>query len=161
MCLGPEIALIASIAGGVSAVAGTGYSIIQGQQAASASKRAERLRAQQLRLESNRRRREAIREFQLKRSTALSNITGATGSTLGGGSAIGGLGGFASNLGTQINTIDQATGIGEGIFAANAAYSQASANSQAGSGLASFGQSLFNNSQAIGRIGATLFSPGQ
>lgn len=152
------IALAASILGGVAAVGGTAYSIVQGQKAASASKRAERLRQRQLQLESNRRRREAIRQFQLNRATSLSNLTGSLGSVLGGGSAYGGLGGLTSTLGTQLNTLDQATDIGQGLFSANAAYSQASANSQAGSGIASFGSSIFQNSQAIGRIGATLFN---
>lgn len=158
MAAAPAIALAAQVIGTVAAVGGTAYAIQQGQQASSASRRAERLRGQQLRLESQRKRRESIRQFQLQRATALSNIAGATGSALGGGSAVGGLGGFTSNLGTQLNTIDQATGIGEGIFSANAAYSTASANAQTGSGIADFGKSLFGNSEAIGRIGSTLFN---
>lgn len=157
MAAAPAIALAVQVIGTIAAVGGTAYSIQQGQKASAASRRAERLRAQQMRLESQRQRREAIRQFQLRRSTALSNIAGATGSALGGGSAIGGLGGFASNLGTQLNTIDQATDIGGGIFNANAQYSTASANQQTGSGLANFGGSLFQNADAIGRIGSTLF----
>lgn len=158
MCLGPEIALIANIAAGAAAVGGTAYAIHSGQQGAKASKKAEGLRQKQLALESNRERRQAIRQFQLARATGLSNITGATGSVLGGGSAYGGLGGMTSTLGTQLNTFDQALDIGQGIFSANAAYSQASANQQTGEGIANFGKSVFGNSEAIGRIGATLFT---
>lgn len=154
----PSIALITSIIGAGAAVGGTIYSVQQGQKTAQASRRAERLRKKQLALESARRRREAIRQFQLNRATSLSNLTGGTGSVLGGGSAYGGLGGLTSTLGTQLNTLDQANEIGAGIFDANAAYSTAQAGVQTGQGLSSFGQSLFNNSPAIGRIGSTLFN---
>lgn len=151
------IAAVASIVGTVAAVGGTAYSIVQGQKASAASRRAEQLRKQQFRLESTRQRREAIRKFQLNRATNLSNIVGGTGSVLGGGSAYGGLGGLTSSLGTQTNTIDQAVGIGSGIFDANASYATASGNAATGAGIADFGKSLFSNSQEIGRVGATLF----
>lgn len=157
MAAAPAIALAAQVIGTVAAVAGTGYAVVQGQKASAASKKAEQLRAQQLRLESARKRRESIRQYQLQRATALSNITGATGSVLGGGSAIGGLGGFESNLGTQLGTINQATDIGTGIFSANADYAVAQGRASAGSGVADFGKSLFANANAIGRIGTTLF----
>jgi hypothetical protein len=157
MAFAPAVILAAQIAGSVAVAAGTGYSIVQGQKAAAASKRAEVLREKQLRLESGRKRRESIRQFQANRATSLSNITGATGSALGGGSAIGGLGGLTSNLSTQLNTIDQATDIGSGIFRANADYAQYSANAQTGAGAADFGKSLFNNAPEIGRVGTTLF----
>lgn len=152
------LALFSNVLGGLLTAGGIATSIIGGVRASSASRRAEKLREQQLRLESTRRRREAIRQFQLQRATALSNITGATGSVLGGGSAIGGLGGLTSNLSTQLNTISQAEDIGTGIFKANADYASAQGLQSIGGGMQSFGGQLFQNSQAIGRIGSTLYA---
>ncbi len=159
MCLGPEIALVASIIGGASAVAGTAYSMVQGQKAAAASKRAERLREQQMRMESRRKQIEAIRKMQINRAASISNIQGGTG-TLENSAYGGATSALSSNLGAQLGEISQATEIGSQMFAANAAYSQASANAQTGEGLASFGKSLFGSSQEIGRIGASIFDKG-
>lgn len=158
MCIGVEIALAAQIAGGIAGTVGTGVGVYSAHQQGQASKKAERLRAQQLRLKSQSERRAAIRQFQLQRATSLSNIVGGAGSAFGGGSAIGGLGGYTSTLGTQLGELSQSTEIGEGIFGANAEYAQAGAIGQIGSGLGQFGNSLFNNSEAIGRIGSTLFN---
>lgn len=154
MCLGPEIALVAQTVAAVAATAGTGYSIVQGQEAASASKKAEALRKQQLQLEATQKRRAAIRDFQLKRATSISNIQGATGNLEG--SAYGGAtSALSAGVGTNLGEIGQAETTGLGIFDANAAYSQASANAQAGSQIAQFGKDLFASGPAIGRLGAT------
>lgn len=156
MCLGPEIALALQVVGTVAAASGAAYGISQGQEAAEASKEAEQLRKKQLRLESQQKKRAAIREFQLSRATAASNIIGQTG-TLGGSIFSNSASALSANLGTELGTIGQATSIGEGIFDANARYSQASANAQAGSSIANFGKDLFGSAPAAGRVGATLF----
>lgn len=157
MCLGPEIALVASIVGGASAVAGTAYSFVKGQEQAKASKRAEALRRRQMQMEVSQRKREEIRKFQLNRATAASNIQGATGS-LEGSAFPGAVSGYTSTLGTQLGDISTSASIGEGLFSANAAYSAASAGVQTGQGISSFGKDLFSSSQEIGRVGATIFN---
>jgi|SRR5688572_8498186 len=157
MCLGPEIALVAQIIGTAAAVGGTAYSVVKGQEASAASQRAEALRKRQMQNEANQRRRAAIREFQLRRATAVSNISGATGSLEG--SAYGGsIAASTSTLGTAIGEINQAESIGAGIFDANADYSQASASAQTGAALGNFGKDLFSSGPEIGRIGATIFN---
>lgn len=157
MCLGPEIALFAQIIGGAAAIGGTAVSYIGSQKQAAASKRAEQLRRQQMRNEAMARQRESIRKFQLNRATAASNIQGATGS-LEGSAFPGAISGYTSTLGTQLGEISTATAIGEGIFDANADASAGAALSNTGSGIASFGKSIFASGDEIGRIGATLFN---
>ena len=76
---------------------------------------------------------------------------------MAGGSAIGGLGGLTSSLGTQLGEIGQAERIGSGIFQANSDYAQATAIGGIGQSASQFGSQLFNNAPAIGRIGSTLF----
>lgn len=157
MCLGPEIALVASLVGAATTAVGTYSSIQQGKKASKASQRAEALRAQQMRLEQMQKRRQAIRDFQQRRAVAMSNISGQTGSLEG--SAAGGVSSaYSASLGTNIGELSQAGAIGEGIFAANAAYSEASAGAQTGSAIAGFGKDLFAAAQPIGRIGSTLFN---
>ena len=156
MCLGPELALIISAVTTVTAAAGTGYSIYAGQQAAAASKKAEEFRKKQFLLQQQADRREAIRKFQLNRATAISNISGATGS-LEGSAAGGALSAYTSTLGTQLGENQQASRIGAGLFEANKDYAQYSANAQAGSQVAGLGKDIFADSEKIGRVGATLF----
>jgi len=157
MCLGPEIALALQVAGSVAAVSGTAYGVVQGQEAAKASKDAERLRKKQLRLREQQDRRKVIREAQLSRATSASNIIGQTG-TLGGSIFENSAASLSAAIGTDLGGISQAANIGAGIFDANARYSQASANAQAGSGIASFGKDLFSSGPAFGKVGATLFN---
>ncbi len=157
MCLGPEIALVAQLVAATAAVGGTAYSVVKGQEASEASKKAEALRRQQMLLEQQQKQRAAIRKFQLARSTSLANISGQTGTVQNSG-AYGAESAYSATLGTQLGDIYQAGAIGEGLFDANAEYSNASASAQAGSQIASFGKDLFASAPAIGRIGSTLLN---
>lgn len=157
MCFGPEIAFAIQAIAATTAVAGTAYGIAEGQQAADASKRAEELRKKQLRLKQQEQQRQAIRESQLARANSASNIVGQTG-TLEGSIFANVASANSAALGTNLGGINAAANIGLGIFDANAAYAQASANASAGQNIAAFGKDLFNSGPAIGRIGSTLFN---
>jgi len=146
---------IAAIAA-VATIAGTGYSIYSGQQAASASKKAERARQQQFRLQQEADRRKAIRDFQLRRATTLSNIQGATG-TVENSAAGGALSAYSSTIGTQLGEFARSGEIGDNLFSANADYSQASANAQAGQQIAGLGKDLFGSQPTITNVGQSLF----
>lgn len=112
-----------------------------------------------MRMESRRKQIEAIRKMQIQRASSISNIQGSTGSLEG--SAYGGAtSALSANLGSQLGEIGAATSISSQMFAANADYSQASANMQTAQGIASFGKSIFDSSPEIGRIGSTLFGNG-
>lgn len=157
MCLGPELVLIAQVAAATAAVGGTAYSVSKQQDASAASKKAEGLRKQQMQLEQMQKRREAIRKFQLNRATSLSNISGQTG-TLDNSAAGGATSALSSSIGTNLGDLDTASGIGAGMFDANAEISEAQSGAQFGSGVAGFGKDLFAAAPAIGRIGSTLFN---
>lgn len=156
MCLGPEIVFALQVIGAVTATAGTAYSAVQGQKAANASKRAEALRKQQMQMEEMQKRRQAIRDFQAKRALAVSNISGATG-TLDNSAYGGATSALSADFGFNLGSLQQASNIGEGMFQANSAYSEASANAQAGQQIAGFGKDIFQSAPAAGRIGATVF----
>lgn len=157
MCLGPEIVAALQVVGTITAAAGTGYSVVQGQQAADASKKAEAARKKQVALELQQKQREAIRRYQAQRAAAVSNITGATGSLEG--SAYGGsTSALVSTLGTSLGELNQANSISNDIFSANADYSQFYANAQAGGQFAQLGKDIFGSAPQIGRIGSTLFN---
>lgn len=157
MCLGPEIVLAVQAIAAVAAVGGTAYSVVKGEEASAASKKAEALRKQQMQLEEMQKRRKTIRDFQLKRATSLSNISGQTG-TLDNSATGGSLSALSSGVGSALGELSQAGAIGEGMFDANAAYSEATASAQTGAAIGSFGKDLFQSAPAIGRIGSTLFN---
>lgn len=157
MCLGPEILFAVQAIAAVATTAGTAYSVVKGQEASAASKRAEGLRKQQMQLEQMQKQRKAIRDFQLKRATSLSNISGQTG-TLSNSAYGGATSGLSAGLGSSLGELSQAGAIGEGMFEANAAYSEATASQQTGAAIGSFGKDLFNSAPAISRIGSTLFN---
>lgn len=157
MCLGPEIALLVQTIGTVAATAGAGVGAYSSIQAGAASEKAEKLRRKQMENEVSQRKRAAIREFQLKRATTLSNIQGATG-TLENSAAGGAVSGLGATLGTQIGEIDQAASIGRGIYDANADYAEATAMGQTASSVGNFGKSLFSSADEIGRLGASYGS---
>lgn len=157
MCVGPEIALVAQLVAATAAVGGTAYSVVQGQKASAASQRAEGLRQQQMRNEFIQKQRAAIRQSQLSRATSIANISGQTG-TLQNSAYGGATSANSAQLGTQLGELGQAFSIGSDMFAANAEYSQASANAQTGQAVSNFGKDLFASGPAIGRVGSTLFS---
>lgn len=154
------MAAISTIIAGVGLAAGLAGTAVQmnaASQAAAASKRAERLREQQMNLEAARQRRAAIRNALRARSVAL---TAATVQGAGSGSGLqGGYGQIGQQAGENIQGINQATEIGAGIFQANRDSAGAQSLVSFGAGLGSLGSSLNDNAATLGRIG-TFFSGG-
>lgn len=146
----------------------------RGQQA---QQRAEDLRRQQMRLEAMRARRAAFRERQVARATALSRGVGAGLGGMAGLTSSSTEGAFAQIATQSSNTIggiNSNQAIGEGIFDANAAATQAGVMSnyfgsqmqKAGAGIdaaktqQALGKSIFESSQTFANVGTSLFSSG-
>lgn len=142
--------------GAATAAAGTAYGVTQSQSAAEASKKAERVRQEQMRMNVAQEQRKRIREFQLARAQSASNISSSTGtlenSAFGGSSSA-----YSASIGTNLGELATSERLGNDMFAANASYAQSSANAQAGSQVGSFGKDLFSSGPELSRIGATLF----
>jgi hypothetical protein len=128
---------------------------------AQASQEAEKLRQQQAALISSRERRDAIRQAQAAKATGLNSIAGATGEVNPlVSSAYGGLTGQTTgNLAYQTSAINQNESIGQGIFAANAASSQAQGNAAFYKGTGALFAQLADPATAAagGRLGKTIF----
>lgn len=150
--MGAEVLLAIGTA---TAVAGTGYSVYSGQQAASQSREAEALRQRQLNIDSARRQRELARKLQLSRAVALSNSVSG-GSQYGSGLQ-GGYGEIQQRSSEDSNYNTQSTDIGNRLFDVNARMATYQANAQAGSSVAGLGTSLMQNAGTISRIGTDLF----
>jgi len=139
-------------------VAGTAYTVIQGQRVAKASKRAEQLRQQQLEAETRRRRREAFRQAQIARARATANTAAQLGTTAQQtGSAIAGQGGITGQLDRTVGALGSNLQIGQGLFQANAQIAQAQGQQALGQAVSGFGSFLINNQSTIGRLNQTLF----
>lgn len=142
-------AVIAAVGVGISA-AGTVAGIIGQQQAASASKRAERLREQQMNLDAARSKRETVRRTLMAQAQAQS-----VGTNQGAGdssSLSGALGEIGSVGGRNQVATNQNQAIGAGIFQANRDIASGESTSSFGQGLGSLGGMFVNNAQQLGRI---------
>jgi hypothetical protein len=127
----------------IATVVGTGMQIYGMQKQEAAQQKAEDARQQQMNLDMQRKRREAMRQAVLARSTALTNAT-AQGAQQGSGLA----GGIAQITGSEYRNIDalnQDKYLGNQVFAANREYAQ-------GQMWAGFGSSIANTSGAISRM---------
>ncbi len=137
------LATIASIGGTIAGVAGTLVSY-------SAQKKAEKLRATQLKLETQRQRMQVIRDANRQRAIALSTAT-AQGSQLGSG-----LAGANANITGQQNSltqgINQGQEIGLGMFAANAKDAAGRLISGFGNGLTSLAGSMVDSQDRVRRL---------
>lgn len=125
-----------------------------------ASKRAENVRYQQMYLDGQRRKRQAVRESIMARAQALSvgSNQGAMGSS-GLAAAMGQAG--ARGLENQATT-NASTGLGEQMFSANNAYSDATFNGQSAvstwQGVGAFGRLLTQGGPTMARVGGQAFS---
>ncbi len=118
------------IVGAVSAVAGTGVSIIGAQrqaeyqsQALAAQQKAESARNQAMELDARRKSLEVIRNQQRARALALANAT-SSGTQFGSGLS-GGFGQISGQSNTNALGINQSLGLGRQMFAANSDLTQA------------------------------------
>lgn len=152
------IAATAAVAG--TAIAGvSAYEQSQSQkQASAASRQAEALRQQQMELDNRRRMTQLIRTAAAARAQAVSGSV-ARGLSTTDSSVMGGESSIQSQAGANILAQAQNINIGRGLFAANAAYSEAKSDAQTWNAAGDFGKTLFQNSQQIGQIGETLFAP--
>jgi hypothetical protein len=156
------IGLATSVAGGVVQYAGQ-----QQQQAAqkkmiAASQRQEAIRQQQMSLEADRKRRQAIREGIISRGNALN--TAANQGVSGGSSVMeGAFGTIEGQTGRNVKGINQNEAFGGDMFEANmqesAARSKAADGASlasTGSGLSSLGGAIFSNAGKIAAISQNL-----
>jgi len=124
-------------------IVGSVLGFIGMQKQEAATEKAEDARKQQMNLDVQRKRREALRQAMLARSVALSNATNQ-GAQFGSGLA-GGLAQITSAGNRNVNALNQDKQLGNTIFDANKEYAQ-------GGMLAGFGSSLSNASNALGRM---------
>jgi len=133
-------ALLFGAIGAVASVAGAVVSAQGSAQAAQASKEQEKLRAQQVELESERQRRQVIRNGLKARSLALTNAT-ADGAQFGSGFA-GGTSQIANKTAENTLGINQAESISKGIFANQGKIADAESLAAFGQGMSSFGSTI-------------------
>lgn len=153
------ISAAASLGGMALQAAGTAVQMDAAQKQTEASVRAERLREQQMNLETMRQRRQAVRSALRTRAIAISSATNQ-GASAGGSSALpGGLAQIGNQGQDNVSGIDKGKQIGSGIFRANADYATAGGQAAMGQGLSSLGGALVNNAPTIGSIGTFFGSP--
>lgn len=150
------IALLTSVVGTATAVAGGIAQNNAQQDATAASKRAEDIRRQQMELENTRRQREILRKSQAARAQAIA--TASTRGALQSDVVPGAIGQIETNTGQALVAQAENTALSRGIFDANAEYIQAKSDAATYSAVSDFGKTLFNNSQKIGALGDTLFN---
>lgn len=149
----------AAVAGGIgTAIAGaSAYGTYQaGKDVSKASKEAEALRRQQMELDSRRRMTELIRTAAIarSRSTAAAASRGAINSS----AFEGGSGSILSQAGANVQAQGENLALGRQMFDVNAALSNARASATNWASGLDLGKTLFQNQQAIGSIGSTLFT---
>ena len=137
------------------------------REAAAASERAEAARRKQARLSADRARRKAIRERLIASAQGI-NAAVSSGIDLQSSPVQGGQAEITQSGFFELGSIEQSEQLGEDIFDANADIADASsalnietAASQSrvatAQGVGSVGQTLFKNSERIGKISQSLF----
>lgn len=151
-------AAIGMIGTGISLVSGIMGGMAQSQmvaEQAAASTKAENAREQQMRLDSHRQRRQAVREGLMARSMSLTAGV-SQGAQYGSGVAAG-LGQAVSGAAENVQAISSNETLGGRVFQANREYYEASSRGQAAvsmwQGIGSIGGAISSNSGAIGRLG--------
>lgn len=151
-------AAIGFIGQGISLVSGIMGAQAQANmvaQQAAASTRAENAREQQMRLESHRQRRQAVREGLLARSMSLTSGV-AQGAQYGSGVSAG-LAQATSGAAQNVQQISSNETLGGRVFQANRDYYKATAEGQAQmamwQGISSIGGALTNSAGALARLG--------
>lgn len=151
------MAAVSTIIAGIGLAIGAGGAFLNFQadkKAAKESKKAEKLREQQMNLDAMRKRREVIRQMIVAKATGASNA--AVQGVSGGDSAV--VGGQAQAVATaarNTSAINQSQSIGQGIFDANAGIAAAQRTGAWGQAFQSVGGGLIENSETISRVGAT------
>lgn len=134
-----------------TAAVGTAVSYKGQQRVAQASMAAEEARKRQMDLETQRQKRQAIREGTIARGLALSNAT-----TQGAQESSGVQGGIAQITGQQnqnLVTANQGQEIGNQIFNANEQIAQGQQTTALGNAITGFGQQVAQAAPTITRVG--------
>jgi hypothetical protein len=149
-----------SIAGTAAGVAGQLQQAAGQRKAQNASKRAEALREAQMRLDSDRKRRETIRQAQIARANALATTTAQGANGEGSSALAGAIGSLSGEAGRNISAINSNETLGADMFQANRDSAEGSAMAAAGgtisslgSGFASLGNQLVTKQKETARIG--------
>lgn len=153
------ISAAASVGGMALQAIGTGVQMDAAQKQTDASIRAERLREQQMNLETMRQRRQAVRNALRSRAIAVASATNQGAASAGSSGLPGGLAQISNQGQDNVSGIDKGKQIGSGIFNANADYAAAGGQMAVGQGLSSLGGALVNNAPTIGSIGTFFGSP--
>lgn len=140
------VAGIAGILSAVGSLAGVAGSFLQ----YSASQKAERARERQMELESQRQKREIIRQAQVARAgaTAAAYNQGAQNSS----ALAGGLSSVTGSAGRNTEAVSQDTELGHRVFAANREASFGGFLSNLGGGISSLGGAVASNAGTITRF---------
>lgn len=133
------------------AAGGLATNIAGQRQAAEGEKRAEAIRMRQMRVQADRERRQAIRAAMQTRAQANVALTAQGGAP---GSASAGLGQQVQDAGQAVAGTNINENLGNLMFGANALTSRGRTLAGIGSGVSSFGMSLFGQGDALRRIGA-------
>lgn len=142
---------LAGTLGTIGALVGTGFQVKGALDAQAAQDKMEGLRKAQMELESNRRRRQIIRQAVVARAEALSNAT-AQGASAGSGLQ-GGYAQIGGESGSAVAAVEQNRQLGRSMFGANMALSRAQTIQTIGSGVSSLTGALVKNQNEIGRVG--------
>lgn len=133
---------------------GVGVSAYSAVKSAEASEDAEAARKQQMNLDAARRRRQAIREAQISRATAVSNAAAQGASE---GSAVqGGVAAISGNAAESIVNTNQNVILGNAIYDANGRRAQAESVGAIGGGLQQFGSMITQNADKIKKLPSGL-----
>lgn len=153
--MGAAVGLIGAAVSLVGTVVSASAQQTMVNEQTSASKRAENAREQQMQLDAQRRRRQAVREGLLARSMSLS-----AGVNQGAGYGSGVAGGMAGAMGQSLENqqgINSGEILGSRVFQANRDYFDATQKGQAGmamgQGISAVGGAIVSNAGAIGRLG--------
>lgn len=152
------ITAIAAVAGAVTAATGAIGQAQASRRASAASQRAENARKRQMQLDTMRRQRDIFRQQMRQRAVALANTTNQGASAEGSSALPGGYGQISGEAGRQSVSLAENANLGQQIFDANAQMAQAQSQSAFFQGVGTIGNSIFQNSQAIGRIGNTMMT---
>lgn len=151
------IALSTAAAGIATSAYGYKKQADASQALADSTNKAEELRRQQAELTAQREQRKLFQDEMRARAQANS-LLAAAGANFG--SVVGGVfGNIEGSLGQNSLALAQNINIGEQLFTANEATSNAKADLSTANATVDVGRSLFSSSEKIGNIGATLFDP--
>lgn len=147
--------------GTAASVAGAGVAAFGQQQALAAQKDGERIRRNAMMIDSQRRKREFVRQGQIVRAQ---NVAAATGSGAGdrGSSALpGNYGGIMGRTFNSVEGVNTQTAISQQLFDVNSRVTDAyglsamgGTISDIGGGLSRMGSTFAQSSEAIARVGA-------